>query len=318
MSGTLIIAEHRQGELCQATLETITSAIKSHTPDIRVVVIGKQIEPFIEAVRIEGILEVIAIRTSSNDFDPDLYAVTLTMLINSYHPELILLPHTVNTIGYAAAVAADQRLGFATDVFDFSISNGIVTAIRSGYGQKVNVELGFPENRPVCLTLRPNIWKPLQANKAGIVIEIHPPVYSARCRHETYLEPKSSGDIDIPGAAFILSIGRGVADEKNVEEFLELADSLGATLGCSRPIADNGWLPKARQVGQSGKTASNCKLYIAMGISGSVQHLAGMKHVENIVAINTDREASIFNYARYGIVADMFEIAEELRNQFPE
>ena len=92
--------------------------------------------------------------------------------------------------------------------------------------------------------------------------------------------------------------------------------SIGATLGCSRPIADAGWLPKSRQVGQSGKTASACKLYIAMGVSGAIQHLAGMKHVSTIVAVNTDAEASIFGVAKYGIVGDIFEIAEELRRLF--
>ena len=92
--------------------------------------------------------------------------------------------------------------------------------------------------------------------------------------------------------------------------------ALGATLGCSRPIADAGWLPKSRQVGQSGKTASACKLYVAMGVSGAIQHLAGMKHVATIVAVNTDAEASIFSVAKYGIVGDIFEIAEELRRHF--
>jgi electron transfer flavoprotein alpha subunit len=114
----------------------------------------------------------------------------------------------------------------------------------------------------------------------------------------------------------MLSVGRGVGEEENVEQFKELADALGFTLGCSRPIADNGWLPKSRQVGQSGKTVAKCKVYVAMGISGSVQHMAGMKHVPSIIAVNKDAEASIFTIARYGVVGDMFEIAEELRGHF--
>jgi electron transfer flavoprotein alpha subunit len=113
-----------------------------------------------------------------------------------------------------------------------------------------------------------------------------------------------------------LTIGRGIGEEANVAQFKELADAVGATLGCSRPIADAGWLPKSRQVGQSGKTASACKLYIAMGVSGAIQHLAGMKHVATIVAVNSDAGASIFSVAKYGIVGDIFEIAEELRGHF--
>ncbi|GFO81065.1 MAG: hypothetical protein A49_06920 [Methyloceanibacter sp.] len=130
-----------------------------------------------------------------------------------------------------------------------------------------------------------------------------------------FIEPEQTGDVDITQAEYMLSIGRGVGEEDNVEEFKELADTLGFTLGCSRPIADNGWLPKSRQVGQSGKTVAKCKVYVALGISGSVQHMAGMKHVPNIIAVNKDAEASIFTIARYGIVGDMFEIAEELREQ---
>jgi electron transfer flavoprotein alpha subunit len=123
-------------------------------------------------------------------------------------------------------------------------------------------------------------------------------------------------DIDMTAAEFILTIGRGIGEEAKVPQFRELADAVGAALGCSRPIADAGWLPKSRQVGQSGKTASACKLYIAMGVSGAIQHLAGMKHVATIVAVNSDSEASIFGVAKYGIVGDIFEIAEELRVLF--
>ena len=118
------------------------------------------------------------------------------------------------------------------------------------------------------------------------------------------------------GAEFILTVGRGIGEEANVAKFRELADAVGASLGCSRPIADAGWLPKSRQVGQSGKTASACKLYVAMGVSGAIQHLAGMKHVGTIVAVNTDANASIFSVAKYGIVGDIFEIADELRRLF--
>ena len=121
--------------------------------------------------------------------------------------------------------------------------------------------------------------------------------------------------MDITTSDFIVSVGRGIGEETNVEDFRELADEVGATLCCSRPIADAGWLPKSRQVGQSGKVVGNCKLYVAMGISGSIQHMAGMKHVPTIVAVNSDPGASIFTIAKYGIVGDIFDVHEELMNQ---
>ena len=112
------------------------------------------------------------------------------------------------------------------------------------------------------------------------------------------------------------ALERGIGEQANVEQFRELADKVGATLGCSRPIADAGWLPKSRQIGQSGKTATACKLYVAMGISGAIQHLAGMKHVSTIVAVNADAGASIFTIAKYGVVGDIFEISEALSEHF--
>jgi electron transfer flavoprotein alpha subunit len=142
------------------------------------------------------------------------------------------------------------------------------------------------------------------------------PAISSRATGREFVELAAGDDVDMTGAEFILTIGRGIGEESNVAQFRELADAIGATLGCSRPIADAGWLPKSRQVGQSGKTASACKLYIAMGVSGAIQHLAGMKHVSTIVAVNSDAEASIFGVATYGIVGDIFEVAEELRRLF--
>ena len=113
------------------------------------------------------------------------------------------------------------------------------------------------------------------------------PLQSSRSTAREFIELSAGDDVDMTAAEFILTIGRGIGEEAKVAQFRELADAVGATLGCSRPIADAGWLPKSRQVGQSGKTASACKLYIAMGVSGAIQHLAGMKHVATIVAVNT-------------------------------
>jgi electron transfer flavoprotein alpha subunit len=138
----------------------------------------------------------------------------------------------------------------------------------------------------------------------------------SRSTNLEFVEAGGADDIDITTVDFIMSIGRGIAEEANVEQFRELAEMADATLCCSRPIADSGWLPKSRQVGQSGKVVGSCKLYVAMGISGSIQHMAGMKHVPTIVAVNSDPGASIFTIAKYGIVGDIFEIEEELRSHF--
>ena len=125
----------------------------------------------------------------------------------------------------------------------------------------------------------------------------------------------ASGDVDIAAADFLLSVGRGVGEKENLGQFEGLAEKMGATLSVSRPLVDQGWMPNSRQVGQSGKTVKP-KVYLAFGISGAVQHLAGMKTSGTIIAVNTDPEAAIFNVAHYGAVADLFEIAEELEKLY--
>jgi len=165
------------------------------------------------------------------------------------------------------------------------------------------------------VAVRAGSFKPPQQPGSPAARDLAFAAPKARTRNVAYIEPPSTGDIDMTTREFILSVGRGVGEQDNIERFRELADALGASLGCSRPVADSGWLPKSRQIGQSGKTAASCKLYVAMGISGAIQHLAGMKHVETVVAVNTDPNASIFTVARYGVVGDMFEIADELEKQ---
>ena len=135
---------------------------------------------------------------------------------------------------------------------------------------------------------------------------------AARTEHLGFVEA-ATADVDITKAEFLLSIGRGIEDKDNIPRFAELADRLGATLSSSRPLVDAGWMDSSRQVGQSGKTVKP-RLYLAMGISGAVQHLAGMRAADTIIAVNSDPEAPIFGVAHYGAVADMFEVADGLED----
>lgn len=318
MSGVLIIAEQRRGELRPVSLELIgaAQALRRSGEPVAVAILASSPNQFIEPLKLAGVDEIVAVKAESAEFDPDTFEAVTTTLIAERKPDVVLVAHSVDSFGYAPALAAKLGLGFASDVFKVERIDGELVATRGGYGQKVNVEVDFPGRSTVLLALRANVFKPPEQAGSPRITEIAAPPSSSRSVGRDFVELAGGDDVDMTQAEFILTIGRGIGEEANVAQFRELADAVGATLGCSRPIADAGWLPKSRQVGQSGKTASACKLYIAMGVSGAIQHLAGMKHVATIVAVNSDAGASIFGIAKYGIVGDIFEIAEELRRNF--
>ena len=319
MSGILVIAEQRRGELRSVSLELISAAQSLRQQDgdtVSVAVLAPSPDRFVDSLKVAGVDEIVTVKVSAAEFDPDTFETAVGALIEARKPAVVLVAHSVDSFGYAAALAAKLKLGFATDVFKAERIDGGLVATRGGYGQKVNVEVDFPGRDTVLLAIRGNVFKPPEQPGAPRVAEFDAPSGASRSSGRDFIELSSDDDVDMTAAEFILTIGRGIGEEANVAQFKELADAVGATLGCSRPIADAGWLPKSRQVGQSGKTASACKLYIAMGVSGAIQHLAGMKHVATIVAVNSDAGASIFGVAKYGVVGDVFEIAEELRRLF--
>ena len=318
MSGVLIIAEQRRGELRPVSFELIGAAqsLRGSSGEVAVAVIGSAPERLTDALALQGVDEILTVKVAAAEFDPDTFETAVSALINERHPDVVMVAHSVDSFGYAAALAAKLKLGFATDIFKVERIDGELVATRGGYGQKVNVEVDFAGRTTVLLAMRGNVYKAPEQRASPRLSAFAAAPTSSRTTPREFIELSSGDDVDIAAAEFILTIGRGIGEEAKVAQFRELADAIGATLGCSRPIADAGWLPKSRQVGQSGKTASACKLYIAMGVSGAIQHLAGMKHVATIVAVNSDAEASIFGVAKYGIVGDIFDIAEELRRCF--
>jgi electron transfer flavoprotein alpha subunit len=183
------------------------------------------------------------------------------------------------------------------------------------YGSKVETTIEVDAER-AAVTIRGGEWvAAADDGDAEVVPFDFTPDESAVKSRVTGFEEVGGGDVDITEADVLVSVGRGIEEEENIELVERLADALGATLSSSRPIVDNGWLPKNRQVGQSGKVVTP-EVYIAVGISGAVQHVAGMKGAETIVAINTDPNAPIFDIADYGVVGDLFEVVPELIEEF--
>jgi electron transfer flavoprotein alpha subunit len=312
MAGTLVVAEHLRGQLRDVTRELVSAAGELDGP-VTVAVVARDPGALAEQANVPGVDEIVTVAVEADEFSADAYADAIAELVRARQPSVLLTGFTVSGMGFAPAVAARLDLGFASDVVAVRSEGGAIVAERELYGAKVHAELEFPGKQTVLLMLRPTTWQPAEGTGAAPVGELAVSTAS-RSRHLEYVEA-AAGDVDITKADFLLSIGRGVGERDNIETFEELAGKMGATLGVSRPLVDAGWMPSARQVGQSGKTVKP-KVYLAFGISGAVQHLAGMKTSGTIIAVNTDPEAAIFNVAHFGAVADIFDVAEELEKLY--
>jgi electron transfer flavoprotein alpha subunit len=320
MGGVLVIAEARRGELREVSLELITAALAVKDAAggrLAVALIDADAPAHAPVLAADGVDEVLTVCAPSPNFEAHVAGRALAGLIEAEQPALVLLGHTIDAMGFGPAVAARGRLGFASDVIWLGWDGGPL-ARRGAYADKLLDELEFPGKDCTLLMIRPGTFAPAApGDGAGApvrALEVGELLDAARSEHVAFREVPA-GDVDITKADFLLSIGRGIADRDNIPRFEELAERLGATLSVSRPIVDAGWMPSARQVGQSGKTVKP-RLYLAFGISGAVQHLAGMRTAETIIAVNTDPEAPIFGVAHYGAVADMFELADALEAQF--
>ena len=315
MSDVLVIAEARRGELRDVSLELVAAgrAIKDDAGGrLLVAVLDHDPERFTAALGAQGVDELLLVPTPNEHFEAHVAQRILEQLISDEHPGLVLLGHTIDTLGFAPAVAARGGLGFASDVTALSWDGGPV-ASRGAYGDKLVTELEFPGKECTLLMLRPGTFEPAGTDGAdsSAVRTVEVALDGVAATEHVGFEEVQEGDVDITTAPFLMSIGRGVEDKDDIPRFEALAERFGATLSVSRPLVDAGWMPSARQVGQSGKTVKP-RVYLALGISGAVQHLAGMRTAETIIAVNTDPEAPIFGIAHYGAVADLFDVTDEL------
>jgi electron transfer flavoprotein alpha subunit len=317
MSGVLVLAETRRGELREVSLELVSAArgLKAAAGGrLAVGVIGADAERFAGDLAADGVDEVLTVVAPIENFEAHVWQRGLESLIATERPTLVMLGHTIDSLGFAPAVAARAELGFASDVTEISWSDGL-RARRGAYGDKLQAELEFPGKACTLLTVRPGVFPAAAAGSGSAPARpVHLDLTGVARTEHVGFQDAAEGDVDITKAEFLLSIGRGIEDEDNIARFERLAEQLGATLCGSRPLVDAGWMPSARQVGQSGKTVTP-RVYLALGISGAAQHLAGMRTADTIIAVNTDPEAPIFGVAHYGAVADLFEVAEELEQK---
>ena len=286
------------------------------------VVIGHQTDAAITAAAQHGADKVIVVDGPEYEhYTTDAYAIALCTLVEQYGPTSMLIGATNNGRDLGPRVACRLKTGLTADctALDIDEESGNVAWTRPAFGGNLMATILCPDHRPQIGTVRPGVFKksaPAEPRAEIIREEFHVPPEQIRTELLEVIREAAGELVDLEGADIIVSGGRGVGGPEGFAPVKALADVLGATVGASRAAVDSGWISHAHQVGQTGKTVAP-KLYIACGISGAIQHLAGMSGSDCIVAINKDPDAPIFGVADYGIVGNLFEVlpvlTEEIR-----
>ena len=311
--GVWIFAEQSQGRIASVAYELLGIGRKladELQTELSAVLFGES--PEVEELIKWGADKVYYTDASQYVYlDDELYAKTLVKLINQNKPEILLAGATAIGRSFIPRVAARLRVGLTADCTGLEIDKetGNLLQIRPAFGGNIMATIVSPTSIPQIATVRPRVMKrgEYNTNKKGEIIKIEPMESTGRVKILERVQDSSFCKVNLQDAKVIVSGGRGLGSPDNFSILWELANLLGGTVGASRAAVDEGWIPYAHQVGQTGKTVCP-KLYIACGISGAVQHLVGMQASDIIVAINKDSNAPIFNVATYGIVGDLKEI----------
>jgi electron transfer flavoprotein alpha subunit len=307
----LVIGEQRDGRLNRATWETIAAAQQAGGP-LHIVVLGGGIDAVANEVSAAQCERIIVVDDPALEhYTADGYVIALAAVIGREQPSLVFLPHTYQTRDFAPALAARLNTALITDVTGMKKDGDRLVYVRPMFQGKLNADVVAAGPGPHLVTCQIGAFRadaaargasPARAEKASIAIDAS----AIRQKPEAPFKEARQA-VDLSQAERIVAVGRGIKAQEHLKIAEQLAQALGAELAASRPICDAGWLPMDRQIGSSGQTVAP-KLYVALGISGAIQHLVGMKGSRTIVAINKDAEAPIFEVADYGIVGDLFDV----------
>jgi len=321
MADVLAFAEQRDGEIRGSAREAVTLAAKlaeGFGGSARALVLGGPgIAGQAGALGANGAAVVeVGEHELLADYHPEGYAAVVAERIRAGDYAAVIFPATILGKDLAPRVAAMLDVPLASDVTGVSVEDGALAVVRPVYAGKAFAHLTV-EGVPALVSIRPNVFQPEERAAAGEVEAFTPAVDSSSWKSRV-VERKAAGDgaLDVSEASIVVSGGRGMKGPENWGLLEDLGDAIGAgtALGASRAVVDAGWRSHGEQVGQTGKTVAP-KLYIAVGISGAIQHLAGMRTSQTIVAVNKDPDAPIFNVADYGIVGDLFEVLPRLTEE---
>ena len=318
----IAVMEQQEGKWNRMSWEALAAAQQlggELGAPVEAVVLGSNVRALAEEVAAAKLARVRLLENPLLEpYTPDGYCGALRQLIAAEQPQYVILPHTYQVRDFAPKLAAALERSFLSDCISYRNEGGSLVFTRQLFQGKMNADISFDCAPPCFVSVQAGSFSGDKLAKGDGPAAVEPfgvKIDAAEVRtqpQEKFQESKRT--VDLAQAEIIVAVGRGIKEQENVAVAQKLAEALGAELGGSRPICDNGWLPMERQIGSSGQTVAP-KLYVALGISGAIQHLVGMKGSRTVVAINKDANAPIFEVADYGIVGNLFDIVPALTEE---
>lgn len=315
----LVFAEQQGGKITRPTWEALAAGQRM-AEEIKglatAAVLGSQVASLASELAGADLAEVVALESPAlAEYTADGYAAALAELIRTHQPRYVTFSHTYQVRDFVPKLAAALGTGFIGDCLGYRKEGDRLVFVRQVFQGKFNADMEFAGNPPYLVSFQAGSFREDSVRRAASSASVTvaaAAVQSEKVRTrpgERFREAKQA--VDLTQAEVIVAVGRGIKAPENLELARKLAEALGGEIGASRPICDSGWLPMDRQIGSSGQTVAP-KLYVALGISGAIQHQVGMKGARTVLAVNKDREAPIFEVASYGVVGDLFEVVPAL------
>jgi electron transfer flavoprotein alpha subunit len=318
----LVIVEQREGKLNRVSWETLAAgqAIASQTGwTLEAAVVGDGVGQIANEVAGNKVAKVYAVESPAlKPYTPDAFSAGLKQFLTSKQPKLVLMPHTYQVRDFIPKLATAMGRTVISDCIGFRKDGDKLLFARQMFQGKFAADVSFNCDAPWFVTFQNGAFRgdKVEAGASAAPVEtvkVDIPAGTVRNKpQEVFKEAKQA--VDLTQAEIIVSVGRGIKEQKNIDLAKQLADALGGEIAASRPICDSGWLPMDRQIGSSGQTVAP-KLYLALGISGAIQHIVGMKGARSVVAINKDHEAPIFEIADVAVVGNLFDIVPPLTEE---
>jgi electron transfer flavoprotein alpha subunit len=315
----LVVVEQREGKLNRVSWETLAAgqALAAEMGWIlETAVVGNAVASFANEVAGKKVAKVYAIESPKLEpYTPDAFSAALKQFIESKQPKLVLMPHTYQVRDFVPKLATAMGRTAISDCVGYKKDGDKLVFTRQMFQGKLAADVSFTSDAPWFVTFQNGAFRgdKVEAGSSAAPVEtVNAQIADGVIRNkpqEVFKEAKQA--VDLTQAEIIVSVGRGIKEQKNIELAKQLAEALGGELAASRPICDSGWLPMDRQIGSSGQTVAP-KLYLALGISGAIQHIVGMKGARTIIAINKDSEAPIFEIADYAVVGNLFDMVPPL------